>query len=248
MTLNVRSACYQHGNEGTLPSLRGSPGIDRRQVTPPGSRRSKRGPSENPEPLLTWTFWSGRPDLNRRPLDPQARIRCLPRSEGVERRASHQQKPPEEIAVNRGRSDGVGSLTSPTLARVRLWQHRERVHVRRPDHGEVATVQRGHLGQLQSLRDGATDASVFQAETATTDTSVFQADGRRTWQPGRPSAHSRWWLARRRGSRHRPAIGGTGTRPWVSVGTAGRFSYLELACGSVMNSGRMKVRTFIADR
>jgi hypothetical protein len=32
---------------------------------------------------------SGRPDLNRRPLDPQARIRCLAWSEGVERRASH---------------------------------------------------------------------------------------------------------------------------------------------------------------
>jgi hypothetical protein len=51
------------------------------------------GPSSNPDwlpkiekgtrnPLLTWTFWSGRPDLNRRPLDPQARIRCLAWSEG----------------------------------------------------------------------------------------------------------------------------------------------------------------------
>ena len=32
----------------------------------------EKGPERNPEPLLTWTFWSGRPDLNRRPLDPQS--------------------------------------------------------------------------------------------------------------------------------------------------------------------------------
>jgi hypothetical protein len=32
---------------------------------------------------------SGRPDMNRRPLDPQARIRRLLPSERVERRAAH---------------------------------------------------------------------------------------------------------------------------------------------------------------
>src|SRR5262249_23506414 len=31
----------------------------------------EKGTGRSPEPLLTWTFWSGRPDLNRRPLDPQ---------------------------------------------------------------------------------------------------------------------------------------------------------------------------------
>jgi predicted ATPase len=38
--------------------------------------------------------WSGRPDLNRRPLDPQARIWCLARSEEVRRRVSHLDKRP----------------------------------------------------------------------------------------------------------------------------------------------------------
>jgi hypothetical protein len=33
--------------------------------------------------------WLGRRDLNPRPLDPQPRTRCLARSEGVERGASH---------------------------------------------------------------------------------------------------------------------------------------------------------------
>ena len=54
-------------------------------------------------------YQSGRPDLNRRLLDSQARIRRLGGSEGVERRASHQQKPLGGIAVGRGRSDNVGS-------------------------------------------------------------------------------------------------------------------------------------------
>ncbi len=89
----------------------GSPSIDRRQVTPSGSRRSKRGPSENPVPLLTWTFWSGRPDLNRRPLDPQARMRCLGWSEGVERRARHLQKHPGRAA----RIDGSLNALAPVI-------------------------------------------------------------------------------------------------------------------------------------
>jgi len=59
--------------------------VDRRQVTPDWLPKIEKGPRQEPEPLLTWTFWSGRPDLNRRPLDPQARIRRLTRSESVER-------------------------------------------------------------------------------------------------------------------------------------------------------------------
>ncbi len=39
-------------------------------------------------------IWSGRRDLNPRPLDPQARIWRLARSEGVGRRASHLQQRP----------------------------------------------------------------------------------------------------------------------------------------------------------
>jgi hypothetical protein len=69
----------RHSNRGDQPLA--LTGVDRRQVTPIGSRRSERGPGENPVPLLTWTFWSGRPDLNRRPLDPQSRIRRLARSD-----------------------------------------------------------------------------------------------------------------------------------------------------------------------
>src|SRR5262249_35778379 len=35
----------------------------------------EKGHRQKPEPLLTWTIWSGRPDLNRRPLDPQTAAR-----------------------------------------------------------------------------------------------------------------------------------------------------------------------------
>jgi hypothetical protein len=49
----------------------------------------KKGPSLTPErTTLTCGNWSGRPDSNRRPLDPQARIRCLGRSDGVGRGAT----------------------------------------------------------------------------------------------------------------------------------------------------------------
>jgi hypothetical protein len=51
---------------------------------------------------------SGRPDLNRRPLDPQARIRCLARSEGVGRGASPADSP-RGVAVSPGESEGIGS-------------------------------------------------------------------------------------------------------------------------------------------
>src|SRR5712691_6890880 len=90
---------------------------------PIGSRRSKRGPSENPVPLLTWTFWSGRPDLNRRPLDPQARIRCLMRSEGVGLRASHLRLRSAGVAVGRDESEWVGSRgwLLQSLGRLASW-------------------------------------------------------------------------------------------------------------------------------
>jgi hypothetical protein len=52
---------------------------------------------------------SGRPDMNRRPLDPQARIRRLARSEGVERGASHLQRRSDWVWIGGGESEGVGS-------------------------------------------------------------------------------------------------------------------------------------------
>jgi hypothetical protein len=60
------------GIHGSAPRLHGSAAPRLGGGSLIGSRRSKRGPSVNSVPLLTWTFWSGRPDLNRRPLDPQS--------------------------------------------------------------------------------------------------------------------------------------------------------------------------------
>ena len=45
----------------------------------------------------------------RRPLDPQARIGCLGRSEGVGRGASHLEKQSEGVAASLVESGGVGS-------------------------------------------------------------------------------------------------------------------------------------------
>jgi hypothetical protein len=52
---------------------------------------------------------SGRPDMNRRPLDPQARIRRLARSEGVGQGAIHLEKPSNWVGIGSGESEGVGS-------------------------------------------------------------------------------------------------------------------------------------------
>jgi hypothetical protein len=52
---------------------------------------------------------SGRPDLNRRPLTPNARIWCLARSERVGRRASHLHQRPGGVATSPAESEGIGS-------------------------------------------------------------------------------------------------------------------------------------------
>jgi hypothetical protein len=52
---------------------------------------------------------SVQPDLNRRPLDPQARIRRLARSEGVGQGAIHLEKPSSWVGIGSGESEGVGS-------------------------------------------------------------------------------------------------------------------------------------------
>ncbi len=53
---------------------------------------------------------SGRLDLNRRTPDPQARNRCLARSERVEMRATHLRQCSADVAVGRDESGHVGSL------------------------------------------------------------------------------------------------------------------------------------------
>src|SRR5262249_25181078 len=56
--------------EGSPPDVRC--GSTARRWLPDWLPKIEKGPGSKPVPLLTWTFWSGRPDLNRRPLDPQS--------------------------------------------------------------------------------------------------------------------------------------------------------------------------------
>ena len=53
--------------------------------------------------------WSGRRDLNPRPLDPQSRMACLARSERAGRGASHLQQRPEGVAGSLSESTCIGS-------------------------------------------------------------------------------------------------------------------------------------------
>ena len=78
----ARAHHRRHGHEQDPQQEAGQNGLARHATTPEntnpggspsGSRRSKRGPgprSETPSDLPM--HWSGRPDLNRRPLDPQS--------------------------------------------------------------------------------------------------------------------------------------------------------------------------------
>jgi hypothetical protein len=47
------------------------------ECLPAGSPKIEKEPRRLPEPLLTCTFWSGRRDLNPRPLDPQECIHVI---------------------------------------------------------------------------------------------------------------------------------------------------------------------------
>jgi hypothetical protein len=54
-----RQRCHRVG--ARVPIRAGIDRLTGRQVTPVGFPEIGKGPSANPEPLLTWTFWSGRP-------------------------------------------------------------------------------------------------------------------------------------------------------------------------------------------
>jgi hypothetical protein len=78
-------------------------------VGPPRSRRSKRVPDQDPKLLLTCYAMVGTAGLNRRPLDPQARIGCLDWSEGRRAGSLLPQIRSVRVGVSPGESAGIGS-------------------------------------------------------------------------------------------------------------------------------------------
>jgi hypothetical protein len=96
--------CHSHGQD-----LREGAGATC-EIVRDRAPHAEKGPSITPErTTLICGNWSGRPDLNRRPLDPPARIRCLGRSDVVGRGEAPFADSSREVVVSPGESEDIGS-------------------------------------------------------------------------------------------------------------------------------------------